>query len=73
MSWIIRFGAVAVAAVLCASCVVTQTEVITLNRYEFDRPEMGSPFRIVLYAPNEAIATNAAAAAYKRIAHSMTK
>jgi len=42
-------------------------EVIPLNRYEFDRAEMGSPFRIVLYAPNPALATNAAEAAYKRI------
>jgi thiamine biosynthesis lipoprotein len=56
----------AVAAV-CSSCVSTQTEVITLNRYEFDQPEMGSPFRIVLYAPNPAIAEKASASAFQRI------
>jgi len=55
------------AAAVCSSCVSTQTEVITLNRYEFDRAEMGSPFRIVLYAPNPAVAERAASSAYQRI------
>ena len=38
------------------------------HRYEFQRPEMGLPFRIVLYAPDPASATNAAEAAFSRIA-----
>jgi len=54
-------------AAVCSSCVSTQTDIITLNRYEFDQPEMGVPFRIVLYAPDQSIADRAAAAAYKRI------
>jgi FAD:protein FMN transferase len=54
-------------ALFCASCVSTQTQIITLNRYEFDRTEWGAPFRIVLYAPNPLIASNAAAAAFQRI------
>jgi thiamine biosynthesis lipoprotein len=54
-------------AFLGVSCVSTQTEIVTLNRYEFDRAEMGSPFRIVLYAPNSLLASNAAEAAFKRI------
>ena len=37
------------------------------QRYEFQRPEMGLPFRIVLYATDAAMATNAAEAAFSRI------
>jgi len=40
-----------------------------LERYEFERPEMGVPFRIVLYAGSETEATNAAEAAFARVAH----
>jgi FAD:protein FMN transferase len=57
----------AVVTVLCASCVSTRTDVVSLNRYEFDRAEMGVPFRIVLYAPSQDIATRAGEAAYARI------
>lgn len=39
-----------------------------LLRYEFERPQMGLPFRLVLYATNPALATNAAEAAWSRIA-----
>lgn len=39
-----------------------------LTRYEFQRPEMGLPFRIVLHAPDGVTATNAAEAAFARIA-----
>jgi FAD:protein FMN transferase len=51
----------------CSSCVSTQTEIIPLNRYEFDQAEMGVPFRIVLYAPTQVVADRAAASAYQRI------
>jgi thiamine biosynthesis lipoprotein len=54
-------------AVICASCVSTKTIVVPLNRYEFDRAEMGVPFRIVLYAPNPALAERASSSAYDRI------
>jgi thiamine biosynthesis lipoprotein len=50
---------------LCAGCATQPTE--RLSRYEFERPEMGVPFRIVLYAPSEAIANEAAEAAFKRV------
>jgi thiamine biosynthesis lipoprotein len=40
-----------------------------LKRYEFERPEMGVPFRIVLYAASGSQATNAAEAAFARVAH----
>jgi thiamine biosynthesis lipoprotein len=36
-------------------------------RYEYTKPEMGVPFRIVLYAPDDATARKAATAAYDRI------
>jgi thiamine biosynthesis lipoprotein len=39
----------------------------SLRRFEFQKPEMGLPFRIVLYAPDEKNANEAVAAAFKRI------
>jgi thiamine biosynthesis lipoprotein len=39
-----------------------------LTRYEFTRPQMGVPFRLVLYAPDEPSATRAADAAFERVA-----
>jgi thiamine biosynthesis lipoprotein len=50
---------------LLAGCV---TNPVALQRYEFQRPEMGLPFRIVLHAPDGTTATNAAEAAFARIA-----
>jgi thiamine biosynthesis lipoprotein len=58
---------VVLAALICSSCVSTQTEVITLNRYEFERPEMGVPFRMVLFAPNVHLAERTSNAAFDRI------
>src|SRR5262245_10025036 len=39
-----------------------------LERFTFAEPHMGTTFRIVLYAPDEAIAKKAAKAAFARIA-----
>jgi thiamine biosynthesis lipoprotein len=39
-----------------------------LQRYEFTEPHMGTRFRIVLYAPDAATASQASAAAFARIA-----
>jgi thiamine biosynthesis lipoprotein len=39
----------------------------TLTRFEYLRPQMGLPFRIVLYAPDKSSADAAAEAAYARI------
>jgi thiamine biosynthesis lipoprotein len=44
------------------------TRPVTLQRFEFQRPEMGLPFRLVLYANGATAATNAAEAAFARIA-----
>jgi thiamine biosynthesis lipoprotein len=38
-----------------------------LARFEFTQPQMGLPFRIVLYAPNQSAADTAARAAFARI------
>ena len=38
------------------------------NRFEFTQPQMGLPFRIVLYAPDAASAQDASRAAFARIA-----
>jgi FAD:protein FMN transferase len=46
----------------CATKLIPQ-----LTRYEFERPQMGVPFRIVLYSPSAEVATNAAEAAFKRV------
>ena len=39
-----------------------------LQRYEYEKPEMGVPFRIVLYAKSESVAETAAGAAFNRVA-----
>ncbi|HKQ39620.1 MAG TPA: FAD:protein FMN transferase [Verrucomicrobiae bacterium] len=38
-----------------------------MARYEFSKPQMGAPFRIVLYAPDAAAAETAANAAFRRV------
>jgi thiamine biosynthesis lipoprotein len=38
-----------------------------LERFEFQEPQMGMPFRIVLYAPNKGIAVKAAETAFARV------
>jgi thiamine biosynthesis lipoprotein len=47
------------------SCATAPPE--SLTRFEFTQPQMGLPFRIVLYAPNQSSAESAAAAAFARI------
>lgn len=54
---------------LLAGCATSSSEKHhSLSRYEFERPQMGLPFRLVLYANTPALATNAAEAAWSRIA-----
>jgi FAD:protein FMN transferase len=50
-----------------ASSLCRGRQSLDLQRYEFQRPEMGVPFRIVLYARDQAEATNAAKAAFERV------
>jgi thiamine biosynthesis lipoprotein len=56
-----------VLVVLFAGCVAVPPEPAPLARYEFERAEMGVPFRIVLYARSKNLAEGTAAAAFARI------
>ena len=49
------------------SCRSTQPDPPALTRFEYQRPEMGVPFRIVLYAENTNSAGRAAEAAFQRV------
>ncbi|MFN7138466.1 MAG: FAD:protein FMN transferase [Limisphaerales bacterium] len=46
-----------------------QTNEVPLQRFEFQEPQMGVPFRIVLYAPDEPRAEAVAKAAFARVSH----
>jgi FAD:protein FMN transferase len=52
---------------LLAGCVSTRQETDSTTRFEFQRAEMGVPFRIVLYAASTNAAGPAAEAAFARI------
>jgi thiamine biosynthesis lipoprotein len=49
------------------SCVSARKEAPEFERYEYERPEMGVPFRIVLYAPDQGRADQGAEAAFRRV------
>lgn len=51
---------------LLAGCATTSS--VKLERYEFNRPQMGVPFRIVLHAAGRERAAAAAEAAFQRVA-----
>src|SRR5206468_2505486 len=50
-----------------SACVSLPPENSALIRYEYQQPQMGLPFRIVLYARNQRSADAASAAAFRRI------
>jgi len=52
---------------LTLSCKTQHSDSSTLNRFEFERPEMGVPFRVVLYAPDQKTGESAAEAVFDRI------
>lgn len=52
---------------LSAGCAGPRHEATLLERFEFSQPQMGVPFRIVLYAPDRPTAESAARAAFARI------
>jgi thiamine biosynthesis lipoprotein len=54
------------AFLFLAGCATEQKQ--TLSRFEFEQPQMGVPFRIVLYAPSETAAQAAAEKAMARVA-----
>src|SRR5688500_14611983 len=60
---------VTVLLILFAGCVSrAKHETTQLQRFEFEEPQMGVPFRIVLYATNETHAEKAGDSAFARIA-----
>ena len=50
-----------------AGCVTPRHDNGLLSRFEFTQPQMGLPFRIVLYAPDQVSADSAARAAFARV------
>jgi FAD:protein FMN transferase len=60
-----KFYALALAATLASSAGGQQTE---LRRFQFERPLMGAPIKVILYAADERSANLAVEAAYQRIA-----
>ncbi len=64
-----RAGAAGLLALwLAGGCVMPCHQPAPPSRYEFNQPQMGLPFRIVLYATDAATAQAAADAAFARIA-----
>src|SRR6266545_5126486 len=55
------------AILLLASCATLCRPTANWQRFEFSEPQMGVPFRIVLYAPDRATAEPVARAAFTRI------
>jgi FAD:protein FMN transferase len=55
-----------VLLVLCGASCATNSSPLT--RFQFEQPQMGVPFTVVLYAQDQAQAEKAAQAAFKRIA-----
>lgn len=55
-------------SLLVAGCRTPPATVVTLQRFEFSQPQMGLPFRMVLYAADAPAADAAARAAFARIA-----
>ena len=55
------------AILLLAACSTVSPDARELQRFEFSEPQMGLPFRIVLYAADKLTAEAAAGAAFGRI------
>jgi thiamine biosynthesis lipoprotein len=67
-NFIVRIFLLLCLSLLFAGCVTTREVTESQERFEFERTEMGVPFRIVLYAASRNAAEGAAAAAFARIA-----
>jgi thiamine biosynthesis lipoprotein len=61
----VRIFVLLLPVLMLAGCATREPS--TLTRFEFTQPQMGLPFRIVLYAPDQSTADAAAAAAFQRI------
>jgi thiamine biosynthesis lipoprotein len=67
MKFFLRLWPLALA-LTAASCVSQERSNTALSHYEYQQPQMGLPFRIALYAPDEQTADAAASASFRRIA-----
>src|SRR6266481_2988976 len=56
-----------ILALSTPACVSTRSENSTVQRFEYQQPQMGVPFRIVLYAPDPTAASSASAVSFQRI------
>src|SRR5215470_5209167 len=63
-----RLGTVTLLLWALLTGCATHSKLPPLARFEFTQPEMGVPFRIVLYAATEAEARAAAEATFQRVA-----
>lgn len=63
--WSPGFSWSALLLLLCLGCRTVSEP--PLSRFEFSKPQMGAPFRIVLYAPDAAQAETPAQAAFRRV------
>lgn len=66
VEWMSRFWGTLLISFLLVGCASMPEQ--TWKRHEFEQPQMGVPFRIVLYAPSDEIAERAAKSAFDRIA-----
>jgi len=61
------FGLLSIVLITSCQHVSRKQDAVELGRYEFEQPQMGVPFRIVLYSADSASAESAAKAAFDRI------
>jgi thiamine biosynthesis lipoprotein len=61
----VKLCAISFLLLLFTSCATTESQ--KLSRFEFEKPQMGVPFRIVMYASSKEAATEAAEAAFARV------
>lgn len=64
----LRLWLVFAFSIFLVSCRTPSSADLALERFAYEQPQMGVPFRIVLYASNETQAAAAARAAFDRIA-----
>src|SRR5260370_23160831 len=64
----LKHVSISLLILLCGLAGVNALQPPALQRYVFTEPHMGTTFRIILYAPDEAAAKKAARAPFARIA-----
>ena len=70
MNWVGRLAQVLLLVggpIVAQACRSLPDEALRLSRFEFERLQMGTLFRVVLYAPDQLVANAASAAAFARL------